>query len=109
MADSTIKRGDTWPPLRGRASDGTGGTIDLTAAGTILFLAKSGATLITGNVAVINPPDVDGFNWSYTWGSGDTDIPGDYSVELEVHWDATKIETIPNAGHQTLTIEQDQG
>lgn len=105
---TTVKKGDTWPPLRGLASD-EDGPINMTTAGTVLFLAKSGATLISGTVVPLAAPDGDGFNWSYTWGATDTSIIGTYTVELEIQWNATRWQTIPNDGSETLTIVQDQG
>jgi hypothetical protein len=105
---TTIKRGDTWPPLRGLASD-EDGPINMTTADSVTLLAKSGATLISGTVVPLAAPDGDGFNWSYTWGAADTNIVGEYSVELEIDWGGGQYETIPNDGVETLTIIQDQG
>lgn len=105
---TTVKKGDTWPPLRGLASD-EDGPINMTTAGTVMFYAKSGATLISGTVVPLAAPDVDGFNWSYTFGAADTSIIGTYTVELEIQWNATRWQTIPNDGSETLTIVQDQG
>jgi hypothetical protein len=59
------------------------------------------------------PGDDDGFNWSYTWGTLDTNTVGNYSVELEIHWDGTatppQVETVPNGDNPILTIVQDNG
>lgn len=116
MADATIKRNDTWPPIRGAASDQSG-LLDLTTADSLKFLAKSGATLISGTAEALSPPEVDfdgkEYNWRYVWADGDTAIAGDYEVELEITWDSTttppQVETVPNSGKQTLTIESDVG
>jgi hypothetical protein len=105
---TTIKRGDTWPPLRGLASDAAG-PINMTTAGTVMFFAKSGSTLISGTIVPLAAPDADGFNWSYTWGTGDTNTVGTYNVELEIRWTANQYQTIPNDSTETLTIIQDQG
>lgn len=109
---TTVKQHDTWPPLRGKAED-EDGLVDLTVADSLKFLAKDGVALIEGAAEPIDPPDADGFNWSYTWQAGDTDVVGEYDVELEVTWDAgttpPQVETIPNEGNETLTIEADQG
>lgn len=111
MAD-TLKRGDTWPPIRGRASD-EDGAMDLAAADYVLFLAKAGSTLISGTAFVIDPPDADGMNWSYTPDADDFSVIGAYKTEIEIHWDEAavppKVETVPNTGTETITIEQDQG
>lgn len=105
---TTIKRGDTWPPLRGLAAD-EDGPINMTTATSVTLLAKYNTTLISGTVVPLASPDADGFNWSYTWGSADTSIVGEYSVELEINWGGGQFETIPNDGTETLTIVQDQG
>jgi hypothetical protein len=105
MADQ--KKGDTWPPLRGVASD-EDGLIDLTQADYTLFYMKFSSTLISGTAIPIDPPDEDGFNWEYTWQDGDTDIVGTYVVELEVHWDDSsdppKVETVPKSNENPVVV-----
>ncbi len=109
---ASIKRGDTWPPLRGKAEDEKG-LLPLVDAAFTKVLFKSGILLVQGTVAVINPPDADGYNWRYTWKAGDTSVAGDYSVELEVHWNEAatppQVETVPNGDNPTLTIKADLG
>src|SRR4051794_18539869 len=102
MADLTVKRGDTWPPVKGRAADDDG-ALDLASAASITFLMKKTALLVTGTVDVIDPPDAEGNNWSYTWTAGDTDVIGDYQVELEITWAVGHTETVPNSGYSTIT------
>ncbi len=113
MADATLKRHDTWPPLRGRAEDSVGNALALVGADFLLFLMKTGATLVSGTAVVINPPDADGMNWKYVWATGDTDIAGTYQAELEIHWDEgttpKEIETVPNDRTLEVVILQDQG
>lgn len=109
---SVWKQHDTWPPLRGKAEDDDG-LMDLTAADSLKFLAKSGTDLIEGAAEPIDPPDEDGFNWKYVWEETDLAKTGEYKVELEITWDALssppKVQTVPNSGTQTLTVEADQG
>lgn len=114
-SDLTVKRHDTWPPIRGLASDEFG-PLSLGDADFVKVLMKSGGTLITGLVTVHDPPLTDpggdDYNWEYAWAHGDTATAGDYKVELEVTWDDAstpkKVETVPNISTRTLTIEADQ-
>lgn len=118
MAD--IKKGDTWPPLRGRAEDENGlmpidETISDPNAEILIFFRHktTPATFIQGTVTVIDPPDSDGFNWEFAWRAGDTAVIGDYDVELQITWDDTttppKVESVPNnkQNNPTLTIWED--
>jgi hypothetical protein len=112
MADLTVAQHDTWPPVRGAASD-EDGLMDLTSADWLKFIMKSGAVSVSGTATVINPPDADGFNWQYVWQAGDTANTGDYSAELEIHWDDAavppQIETVPNDAPLTIKIRADYG
>jgi hypothetical protein len=114
MADSTIKAGDTWPPLRGRAAD-SDGLLPLIDADSIkIIIKKTGeAPIVEAPVEVIAPPDSDGFNWRYVWQDGDTDELGEFNVEIEITWDnATtppQVQTIPNDSFQTLAVVDDLG
>lgn len=87
---------DTWPPLRLRAAD-ENGALDLTLAEELIFIAKQGATTISGT-AIAMAEDGDGFNATYTWKANDLAISGTYSCELEITWDSgttpPKVETI---------------
>jgi hypothetical protein len=100
---ANIKKGDTWPPQRGAATDDDG-LLPLVEADEVLFFAsKSNPTnFIQGTATVIDPPDADGFNWQYEWQAGQTDVPGSYKCELQITWDAgsspPKVETVPNDG-----------
>lgn len=123
---ASVKRGDTWPPLRGKAED-EDGLIDFSAADYVKVILKAGATTIQGTVTPASDPDPawitqdpdfatpdsDGFNWKYTWAATDTALVGNYSTELEVHWDDSatppQVETVPNGDNPTLSIIQDNG
>lgn len=106
----TMKAGDTWPPLRGQASDASG-VLDLSTAVSLDVVLTSGTHQITGTATPIQPPIVDEegtWNWEYNWADGDTDNPGDYTVELKVVWSLgppPERQTFPNTGSETLTIE----
>jgi hypothetical protein len=109
----TMQTGDTYPPLKGLASDADG-PVDLTSADSMRALMKSLTTLIELPADVIDPIEVDddeSFNWSADWGIGDSDVPGDYLVQLEVTWAAGQIETFPNshdaAPHLIIEVAND--
>lgn len=112
MADLVLKQHDTWPPLRMALKD-ENGLLDLTEADSAKLLLKNGTTLITGPVIPISPVDEDGMNAKYEWAASDTAITGDYAGEVEITWDAgtspPEVETIPNSGTVTITIQPDQG
>lgn len=84
-------QGDTFPALRMALSDDDGLRTDLADAELILFKAKMtstpGTAVIQGTAQVIDPPDSDGFNLSYTWQALDTANAGTYSCEVKVTWD----------------------
>jgi hypothetical protein len=114
MADLTIKAGDTWPPLRGRAED-QDGLLDLVDAEQILVIIKhsSGTPLLVKDATAIDPPDSDNMNWNTPWDEGDTDVIGSYDVELEITWDSLstppKVQTVPNDNTMSLDIVDDLG
>lgn len=114
---ATIKAGDTWPPLRGSAGPDLDGNnpADLASADSMILIIKhsSGAPLLEVTAVAIDPTLNDGDNWEYELQDGDTDVIGDYKMELEVTWDAAstppKVQTFPNVGTEILTIEDDLG
>lgn len=107
MADFSLKKHDTWPPLNATLSDANG-PINLTAATTVKLIIKptGGGSAITGTCAVISAP---AGTVRYTWATGNTDISGTYSGEFEITWSDGKIGTVPNEGYFTLEILDDLG
>lgn len=107
MADLTLKQNDTYPYLRGKALDEEG-TMDLTEADSIKVILKSGATVIEGEVEVLES-DPEGYTWQYKWAEGDTEVLGEYKAEIEITWDAEgkKVQTIPNGTYATVEIVDD--
>lgn len=106
----TMQSGDTWPPMKGLASDADG-PVDLVIADSLRLLCKSTSHLIELPVTVIDPIEQVGnesFNWQADFEDGDTDVIGVYVCQLEVTWDSDQIETFPNsrAGAPVLVIEQ---
>lgn len=111
MADAVVKQHDTYPPLRFKVQD-EDGLIPLSAAESIRLIL-TGPNSIQGTVQPIEPPDVDGFNASFAWSAGQTDLAGLYQGEIEITWDSSStppaVETVPNSGSFQLIIESDLG
>ena len=108
---TTVKRHDTWPPLRFAARD-ENGLLPLEEADSLKLILKSGTTvLLEGDAEAIDPDVYDGFNGQYVWQAGDTNNVGGYQIELEITWDASttppRVETVPNSGAEDLNIEVD--
>lgn len=104
MADIRLTAGDTFPDIRGAASD-EDGLIDLSGADEVLFVASSSDAVIAGEADVLDPPE-DGYNWSYQLGADDTSVAGLYSSWLKVTWNASstppRVEWI--TGRDTIKI-----
>lgn len=111
-ADRTFKQHDTWPPLRGHASDANG-PLNLSEADKLIVILKCGPTRIKGEAVPIWPLDEKGNNWEYVWAEGDTANTGLYECELEIVWDETasppRIETVPDNDNPTVEIVADLG
>lgn len=106
-----MQTGDTWPPIKGLASD-EDGPVDLTAADSMRLMCKSTSHLIELPVTVIDPIEIIGdeqYNWQADFETGDTEVVGVYVIQLEVTWSADQIETFPNSrgAAPVLAIEQE--
>jgi hypothetical protein len=109
---ATITQGDTWPPLRGLASDAAG-ALNLSTASALQVICKATGVTITGTPTAVQPPqtDADGnsYNWQYQWAAADTNTPGVYDVALKVTWDSgttpPHVEYVPNGTNPSLTIK----
>lgn len=91
------RQGDTWPPITGTITDGSGSPVDISTATSLSFIAVSGATTITGvptNLDDGTTPNMG--KWSYTWGATDLSVAGSYKVEIPVTWETGKIESFPS-------------
>jgi hypothetical protein len=108
LADWTIKKGDTWPPLPFTLTDGSG-PVDLSTATAVKLIAKSQQFVITGACVKDADQVANKGEGTYTWVAGDTANPGIYDVEFEVTWGTGKIETFPNSGYKSLEITTDLG
>lgn len=117
MADLEIKKGETFPGIKGLAFDADG-PIDMTGADKIEVRIKGTGATIVGAAEVIDPPEVDGqgqeWNYKRLWDEGETDVAGDdYQHELWIYWDEgstpPRIQKLPNklTENPTITISED--
>jgi hypothetical protein len=125
MADLEIKKGSTFPALKGYAFDVDG---PLPLAGDeekginppdkLEIRIKGSGFFISGEAEVIDPPEVDAkgnkWNYQYPWAAGDTDDLGtNFQHELWVYWDESAspplIQKLPEhlTDNPTLSIVQD--
>lgn len=107
----SIKNGDTAPSYVFDLQDdplGTAAAIDLTDATSVrmkMRLTKTnGAPALDAAMTVTDA--VNG-RVTYDWQAGDTDVPGTYDVEFEIHWSDGTIETVPNSGYKTVVVTDD--
>ena len=113
MADITIKRGDTWPKITAtleQFNEETGKYEAIPLAGVehvkINMKSADGSVLIEGTCTVTNAAKGE---VSYTWGLTDTAYASLYSVEFEINWTSTEIQTVPNSGVRQILIEPEVG
>lgn len=112
MADLTIKRGDTWPPVDASLSD-QNGPINLTTATEVRMLlkTKSGSTSYSRVCEITGPLA----GWvRYAWTSGDastgpTSVANTFNAEWEIEWADGTITTVPNEGYKEIVITPDLG
>jgi hypothetical protein len=115
MADAnlTMKRNDTWPPLRATLLDGEGDPLDLSTADTIRILLAGPITIKTGPAAIVGDP-TDGvveYEWQGAEGEDPADLhtAGEYKGEFEVTDEEGHVYTVPNNGYFLLTVVEDLG
>lgn len=106
MADVTIKRGDTWPPLRATLEDADG-PVDLTAATAVVLKLKSDTLAVRSAPATVE--DAVAGAIFYVWESVTTAVAGSYQGEFEVTWGDGQVETFPNDAYFTVEIMEDLG
>lgn len=108
MADLTVKRNDTWPPVKTTLEEEIGGVkkaINLTGALKVTMWLKSPTgTVIECVMAVAN---ASLGKVEYTWAAGDTKTSGEYKVEFEIEWSASHIQTVPNGSYNSILIVDD--
>lgn len=107
----TVKRNDTWPPVRFTLEErneesGEKEPIDLTGALKVLFIMRSETALVTGTCKLTHATAGSG---EYVWGLLDTKEDGTYRVEFEIEWTATHFQSVPNEGYLQIIVSEDLG
>lgn len=109
MADITIKRGDTYPPLVLGLSDANG-VINLTGVSEVRLLIKDSTppntTVTTGALSISNAALGQ---VTYNWELDDLLAIGVYNCEVEINWSGSLWQTVPNNGYFTLQVGADLG
>lgn len=112
MATRTIYVDDTYPGVKGEASDETG-VLDLSSAASLVASFVGATYQFSGSATAIQPPEVDGsnsWNWGYPFAAGtasdhhdrDTHNADTYDIYLTVTWSTGLVETF---GPDTLQIK----
>ena len=101
MPDFVIKSYDRLPSIQATLS------ADLTTATGVDFIMKA----VTGGTIKVNSPavvvDAAGGVVRYDWTALDTNTPGSYTAEWEVHWPGPKTQTFPTASYHTVDVLAD--
>jgi hypothetical protein len=104
-----IKRGDTLPAIEStlyESVDGVESVVSLAGASAVYFrLREAGANgeFVFSKEGSIIAPASDGVV-AYDWEEGDTETPGKYVAEWEVHFGPGKIRTFPSISVIPVTI-----
>lgn len=106
MADFTIKRNDTAPPIVVVLSDAEG-PIDLTNAEAIHIYLRSDTRLV--KTAAMDVVDVTAGKARYVWQSGDLSEANEYKMEFEINWEDGTVQTVPNDSYLELLVVEDLG
>ncbi len=103
MADFTFKTGDTVPDLELTAED-ENGPIDLSTAESIELFLESSTHTLEGLCSKVGEGGAG--QLKYVWKEGDTDVAGDYKLEIKIVWSPAHIQSIPNEGTDKVIFEE---
>lgn len=108
MADFSIKAHDQQPSIQASLTS-SDLPIDLTNAVDVYFIMRlvGSQTVKVNAPASIVIPMESGFV-RYDWAVGDTDTPGQYQAEWEIHWPGVLgSQTVPTLTYHTIDILAD--
>ena len=109
MSIVTLKKGDTFPPMRAQLLWEDETPVSLTNVSSVIFKMKeigSNNLKVNGTCSIV---DATNGIVEYSWQSGDTDTPGFYYREFEVHYNDGKVMTVPNFKLEYIWIIDDIG
>lgn len=107
MADFTIKRNDTAPPIVITLKDANG-AVDVSTAKAIHLFMKSDTLLVkTGPMDKVT--DGKDGKVEYQWAVGDLKVAGSYRGEVEVTRADDTVQTFPNDGYFEILVAEDLG
>lgn len=113
MADYSIKRGDSNPPIVAVLSDANG-VIDLSTATSVTLQFKTTGTGSTTFSRACTVTGAAAGEVTYQWtladaASGPLAAVNSFNIEWEILWgDSTKT-TVPNIGYKSLEVTPDLG
>jgi hypothetical protein len=99
-----MKRGDTAPPLHATITD-NGTPVDLSTATVKVIGTQNGAALFPRAATTKTSGGLITMNWQAT----DTALPGLISVEFELTWPDSTVQSIPPGGYLSVLIDPDLG
>lgn len=105
MADLTIKRFDTWPPVTIALSD-VNGAINLTTASAVHMEMKSGVGTIIPSLGCPIASALGGVV-QHTWVASETSMVDTWQAEWEILWANGGVQTVPNTGQLSIAIIPD--
>lgn len=103
-----MKAGDLTPALMITLADYEGHPLDLadyTSATITIASCQGGRRIVDEQAMTLLTPLIEG-RVSYQWQPGDTDIAGEYLVEVTLRTSDLKPFTLPGSGHGKLTITE---
>ena len=104
----TIKRNDLKPNLQARCTEGDT-PVDISQAESArVIIANRLGNKVDAAVTILDD-GTEGLRglWEYEWAEGDTDVAGDFRIEVEVTWPGGAPQTFPSGGYETVRITKD--
>ncbi len=105
MADLTLKRFDTYPPISVTLSDQSG-PIDLTSASAVHMEMRSTQGTVIASLGCVIASAPGGFV-QHTWIAAETSMADTWSTEWEILWQSGGVQTVPNDGVKSISIVPD--